>query len=422
MMASEFDEPVHMTMRQESPKKGGRSIPGMHFARRPSAMAVVLLLALPATLPAARPASIAPKRAATEAQLKAVQAEIARIQAKASRDQVETDKLSRMLRGAELSVGTAREALEGLRSERADRARRRAELAAQKRQREEQVSAERAALAGSLRAAYLIGRDEPLKLLLNQQDVGRAGRMFVYYSYFGRARAGELGRIEADVKQLEQLDAQLAGEEQHLAELQTSRQNELERLEAARSERRAALTNLQAQSRTRAQRLARLEREQTGLESLVRQLRRAIDRAPIDAHDAFSRLRGKLLWPVSGRIAASFGQARAGAVKWDGLLIDTQLGAPVHAIYGGRVIFADWLPGLGLLMIIDHGDGYLSLYGHNERLYKAVGAQVAAGDAIAAAGDTGGSASPALYFEIRKGDRAVDPLPWFSAATPAKAN
>jgi murein hydrolase activator len=387
----------------------------MHFSRRSWTVAVVLLV-----LPAALPASVSPKRAATEAQLKAVQAEIARIQAKASRDQVETDKLSRMLRSAELSVGEARQALEGLRSERLDRARRRAELAAQKHQREAQLSAERSALAGSLRAAYLLGRDEPLKLLLNQEDVGRAGRMFVYYSYFGRARADELGRIAADLRQLDQLDAQLATEEQHLTELESSRQSELNRLEAARAERRAALTSLQTQSRTRTQRLGRLEREQAGLESLVRELRRAIDRAPIDAHDAFSRLRGKLLWPVSGRIAASFGQARAGAVKWDGVLIDTQLGAPVRAVYGGRVIFADWLPGLGLLMIIDHGDGYLSLYGHNERLYQSVGAQVAAGDAIAAAGDSGGSANPELYFEIRKGDRAIDPMPWFSAATPAR--
>jgi murein hydrolase activator len=388
----------------------------MHFARRSWAVAVALLLVPPATLPA----SVNPKRTATEAQLKAVQAEIARIQAKASRDHVETDRLSGMLRSAELSVGEARQALEGLRSERADRARRRAQLAAQKRTRQAQVNAERTDLAGSLRAAYLLGRDEPLKLLLNQEDLGRAGRMFVYYSYFGRARADEVGRLEADVKQLDELDAQLAVEEQRLTELEASRQSELQRLEAARLERRAALTSLQAQSRTRAQRLARLQREQGDLESLLKELQLAIDRAPIDAHDAFSRLRGKLLWPVSGRIAASFGQARAGAVKWDGVLIDTQLGAPVHAVYGGRVIFADWLPGLGLLLIIDHGDGYLSLYGHNERLYKSVGAPVAAGDAIAAAGDSGGSASPALYFEIRKGDRAIDPIPWFNASMPAR--
>ncbi len=412
-MTSEIEQPIHTAARKGSPQKRARSIPGVR-PNRWAAVAAAMVCAWPAA------GSTGGKRTATEAQLKAVQAEIARIQARATRDQVETDNLTRMLRSAELAVGEARQTLDQLRSERADRAQHRAQLAVQKRQREAQIGAERATLAGELRAAYLIGRDEPLKLLLNQQDPARVGRMFAYYSYFGRARADELGRIEADVKQLDQLDVQLAAEQQHLAELETERRSELDRLEAARSERRAALTSLQAQSRTRAERLLRLQHEQVGLESLVRELRRAIDSAPLDAQDAFSRLRGKLAWPVEGRIAATFGQSRAGGVKWDGVLIDTQRGAPVHAVYGGRVIFADWLPGLGLLMIIDHGDGYLSLYGHNERLYKTVGAQVAPGDAIAAAGDTGGSSNPALYFEIRKGDRPIDPLPWFGASHPGR--
>jgi murein hydrolase activator len=396
---------------------GARSIPGEHSSRRLAAIAAALLFALASAPPgAAKP----PRRGQTEAQLKAVQAEIARIQAKASHDQAEADKLTRMLRTAELSVGASRQALSAVRSERADRARHRVSLAAEKRQREAEIAAERTRLAGELRAAYLIGREEPLRLLLNQEDPARAGRMFAYYGYLGRARAQDLGRIEADVKGLDELDAELAAEDEHLAALETDRQTELDRLEASRSQRRVALESLKAQSRTRAERLARLEHEQAVLESLVRELRRAIDRAPvIDSHDAFARLRGKLAWPVSGRLAASFGQSRAGAVKWDGVLIDTPLGTPVHAIYGGRVIFADWLPGLGLLMIIDHGNGYLSLYGHNERLLKPVGARVDAGDAIAAAGDTGGSATSALYFEIRKGDRPIDPLPWFNASRPA---
>jgi len=397
---------------------GARSIAGVHSTRRLAALAAAALCALPCAAPTAAPSG---KRGQTEAQLKAIQAEIARIHAKASRDQVQADKLTRKLRSAELSVGASRQALDALRNERTDRARHRAQLAAEKHAREAQIATERSMLAGELRAAYLIGRAEPLKLLLNQQDPARAGRMLAYYGYFGRARAEELGRIEADVQRLDELDGALAAEEQHLAELERDRQTELERLETARSARRAALASLASQSRTRAERLARLEREQSGLESLLRDLRRALDRTTIiDSRDAFARLRGRLAWPVSGHLAASFGESRAGAVKWDGVLIDTQLGAPVHAICAGRVVFADWLPGLGLLMILDHGDGYLSLYGHNERLFKPVGARVAAGDAIAAAGDTGGSATPALYFEIRKGDRPVDPRPWFASARPAR--
>ena len=121
---------------------------------------------------------------------------------------------------------------------------------------------------------------------------------------------------------------------------------------------------------------------------------------------------------MSGHLVARFGETRAGGVHWDGVLVATERGTPVKAVYAGRVIYADWLPGLGLLTIVDHGDGYLSLYGHNERLYKAVGEQVTAGDTIAAAGDSGGSSRPELYFEIRKGGKPVDPRPWFRAPDP----
>jgi septal ring factor EnvC (AmiA/AmiB activator) len=125
-----------------------------------------------------------------------------------------------------------------------------------------------------------------------------------------------------------------------------------------------------------------------------------------------------LSWPVAGKLIASFGQTRAGGVKWDGVLLSGAQGSAVRAVYHGRVVYADWLSGLGLLTIIDHGDGYLSLYGHNERLYKEVGERVTAGDTIATVGDSGGRSTPALYFEIRKAGRPIDPRPWFKSAAP----
>jgi septal ring factor EnvC (AmiA/AmiB activator) len=143
-----------------------------------------------------------------------------------------------------------------------------------------------------------------------------------------------------------------------------------------------------------------------------------MEKFPIDNNDAFAHLRGKLAWPVNGKLLARFGETRAGGVKWDGVLVGTERGAPVRAVYGGRVIYADWLPGLGLLTIVDHGEGYMSLYGHNERLYKAVGERVNAGDTLGSAGDSGGSNRPELYFEIRKAGKAVDPRPWFKASEP----
>jgi septal ring factor EnvC (AmiA/AmiB activator) len=353
-----------------------------------------------------------------EAQLQAVRSEIERITRQVSESQVERDRLTRDLKSAELSVGHAREALADLRRQRSEHAARRAALAAEQREREGQLRKNRNELAGQMRAAYLIGRQEPLKLLLNQEDPALAGRMFAYYGYFGRARAGQIKVIEDDMQRLAELTAELDAEDAQLAQLEQQQRGELTALEHARSQRSQVLAGLEAESRTRAQSLERLRSQQAGLEQLLRELRAALERYPLDTSTAFARLRGKLEWPVSGHLMARFGDARAGGVRWDGVLVATERGAPVKAVCEGRVIYADWLPGLGLLAIVDHGDGYLSLYGHNERLYKAAGERVAAGDTIAAAGDSGGSGRTELYFEIRKGGKPVDPRPWFKAADP----
>jgi murein hydrolase activator len=378
-------------------------------------LALWTLAALPAPGAPQHPEADARK---AEADLREVKSEIERITRQVSEEQVERDRLTRELRNAELSVGKARLSLTDVRRERAETAARRASLATEKHTRESELGANREALAGQMRAAYLIGRQEPLKLLLNQRDPQVAGRMFAYYSYFGHARAGQIKLIEDDVQRIAELQVQLEAEDARLAELERQQRTQLGALEQARATRTHVLADLDARSRSRTQNLERLRSQQAGLEKLVRELRSAMERFPVEGNDAFARLRGKLAWPVSGKIVARFGDARAGGVHWDGLVVATERGTPVKAVCQGRVIYADWLPGLGLLAIVDHGDGYLSLYGHNDRLYKAAGERVAAGDTIAAAGDSGGSSRPELYFEIRKGGKPVDPRPWFRATDP----
>ena len=367
-------------------------------------------------------AAAAPKPEAdakkAEAELQSVKSEIERVTREVSASQVERDRLTRDLKSAELSVGHAREALSDLKRQRAAHAARRSALATEKREREAQLDKNRGNLAGEIRAAYTIGRQEPLKILLNQEDPALAGRMFAYYGYFGRARAAEIRIIQDDVQRLADLAAGLDAEDAALARLEQQQRTELSALERARAQRSQVLAGLEAESRTRAQNLERLRAQQAGLEQLLRELRAAMERFPLETNEAFARLRGKLAWPVSGHLVARFGDARAGGVRWDGVLVATERGNPVKAVCGGRVIYADWLPGLGLLAIVDHGDGYLSLYGHNERLYKAAGERVAAGETLAAAGDTGGTGRTELYFEIRKGGKPVDPRPWFRAADP----
>ena len=395
----------------------GSSAPGRGHCRALLwALLWASLWALPANAaPASHPSSDAQK---TEAELQAVKSEIERVTRQVSNDQVERTRLAKELRSAEMSVSKAREGLDDVRRQRTQTAARRSALASQKKQREGDLARERDALAGQMRAAYMIGREEPLKLLLNQKDPQRAGRMFAYYGYFGRARAEQIHRIEDNVATLAQLDGQLEVEDGKLAELEKMQRAQLADMEEARSRRSLVLATLETESHNRSESLERLRSQQAGLEKLLKELRRALEKFPLDSNDAFARLRGKLAWPVSGRVVARFGETRAGGVKWDGVLVATERGAPVRAVYQGRVIYADWLPGLGLLTIVDHGDGYMSLYGHNERLYKAVGEQVAAGDAIASAGDSGGTTRPELYFEIRKSGRPVDPRPWFRETSP----
>jgi septal ring factor EnvC (AmiA/AmiB activator) len=383
--------------------------------RRTGTWAACALLALLCGALSAAPEA---DRKKAEAELQAIKAQIGRIASQVNRDQLERDRLARELRAAELSVGSAREGLERVKSEHAQRSARRAALAQDQHRHEVDLASARQDLASELRTAYLLGTVEPLKLLLNQQDPARAGRLFVYYSYFSRAHAREIERVNAELGAIGRSDQALAAEEARLQELESARHAQLSELEQARLQRSQVLANLQIESRNRVQSLERLQRQKAGLEKLLHDLERVVPSYPVNGQDAFARLRGKLAWPVSGRVVAHFGDTRAGGIKWDGVRIATERGSPVRAVSDGRVIYADWLSGLGLLAIVDHGSGYLSLYGHNERLLKGAGDHVAAGEPLAAAGDSGGEDSPELYFEIRRAGKPVDPRPWFTTPDP----
>ena len=373
-------------------------------------VALALVLGLLPRVQAHVPPQIAAHRA--QARLRAVRGQIARIAHQVEQSRLEQSRLTVALRSTEQSAGAARAALAAIRRQRAALAARRARLAARRRTRQADLAHAQQILAAELRSAYLIGRQGPLKLLLNQGDPGRMQRMFAYYSYFGRQRAADIAAIEADLKGLAQLRAELAAADAQLQGLEQQRNAQVTTLEHATVERRQVLERIAARTRTGTQRLARLRREQHGLLVLLAALRRAEARLPAERLQHFTRLRGHLPWPVAGQLIARFGQPRAGGLRWDGDLIATRLDAPVHAVAPGRVVFADWLAGLGLLIIVDHGGGYMSLYGHNDHLYARVGEQVAAGQLIAAAGDSGGASRPELYFGIRLGTRPIDPRLW----------
>ena len=331
-----------------------------------------------------------------EKELREVRERIEAMQRSMRRDTDKRDALSGQLRDAEENVRGAREKLGDLRKRIAESDAALKRLAAERAQNEAALAKQRDVLAAELRSAYVGGRQEQFKMLLSQEDPATLGRMLVYYSYFGRARASKIAEIQGIVAKIDE-DAQAEA--------------------AARDERSRALKAMNAQIRNRNDSIAKLKREAAALEKLIADLRRAMSDLPPTGGQAFEKVRGRLNWPVAGKVTARFGQSRGGGLKWNGVMIEAARGTPVKALYDGRIAYADWLPGMGLLVIVDHG-GYMSLYAHNEQLYKAVGERVSGGDAISTVGDTGGRSVPGLYLEIRRGAKAIDPIPWFRRPSP----
>jgi len=355
-----------------------------------------------------------PTPAQKEAELKKVNARIEKVRKAVNADIEKRDKLSAQLRDAELGVQGARRKLDETRALRIASESRLDDLERERASREKELAAERGALAGELRTAYVNGREEQLKLLLNQQDPAAFGRMLTYYGYFGRARAERIGSIRDKLEHLALLREKIAGESQRLKDLEARQEQELAALKGAQQKRTQAVVAIESQIKTRGGEIQRLQSQARGLEKLIADLRKALASAPVAKQAPFEPLRGKLPWPVQqGKVLARFGQPRAGgSLKWQGMLIGTDRGARVRAPFAGRIAYADWLPGMGLMIVLDHGGGYLSLYGHNEEVFKKVGDPVAAGDVIGAVGDTGGHNQPALYFEVRRGREPVNPENW----------
>lgn len=357
-------------------------------------------------------------RKRTEADLKALTERIERVRRQVQQDALEKDRLARDLRAAETSVARARGSLEQLRAERAERSAARAQLLERRKEREAAQRRTEQDLSAQVRSAYLMGRNEPLKMLLNQRNPGEFSRNLTYYSYFGRLRAAQIEEIEQNIAEIERLTAEIDAEDAELARLEGRQKDQVAELESARRQRGQVLASLEKQSATRSAQLARMQQQQAQLERLLKQLSRATEAVPYDPNAPFAQVRGKLSWPVAGKVDVDFGGQRAGGMRSDGIEIDAERGASVKAVHEGRVVYADWLPGRGLLIILDHGNGYLSLYGHADQLFRQVGAKVQAGETIASAGDSGGRKRAGLYFEIRRAGKPVDPRGWFRAKAP----
>lgn len=361
-----------------------------------------------------------PQRAAREAeaqaQLDALKRRVVALAAEQKRAEAEKSSALVALREADGRVAEAQRVVEAAEAEQARLA---AALAAKEAERSalaEALKAQREVLARLVRAAYAAGRYEQLKLLLAQDQVGAMGRSLAYHRHVQADRARRVQGVLAELDALAALTAEVQRQQADVAAAAASATTALAALEGEREARRQAVTALEASFKDREARLAALGRDQRAVEALLAQLRDAIADIPkrLDDDRPFASRRGQLPLPVEGaRVLERFGAALPGGLQSDGVRFAVARGTPVQAVAPGRVVYADWLKGYGLLVILDHGEGWMSLYAHNDTLRRGVGDWVRQGDALARAGDSGGAPQPVLYFELRRNGQPVDPRGWW---------
>lgn len=378
---------------------------------RPVRRAIALCLLLACSAPFAAPDD--PRQASSE--LTELRARIAALQKALESARAQESSLAKQVREVEQRIGALNRSLRDVKARLRDGERQLGTLQDEYARTNAALETERQLLARQLRAAYLTGRQEQVKLLLNQEDPARFGRTLAYYRYLNQARLARIEKVEAMLARLDALQQEIGVQREALAQSEAQQSAELAELAAERLRREALLERLQADIRVQGGELAQMQKDEKRLEQLIKDLQRALaDLTPEDGQrQPFAKLKKRLPWPVAGTLAAGFGDRRdVGNLRWRGAFIAAPADREVRAVAHGRVAFADWLRGFGLLIIIDHGDDYMTLYGHNQALFKEVGDWVGPGEVIANVGDTGGMARTGVYFELRHKGEPQNPQAW----------
>ena len=285
-------------------------------------------------------------------------------------------------------------------------------LAAQQSELESKLKLQRSLLAAQLKSAYSLGQHDYSKMLLNQQDTRKLERVLSYYQYFNRARLKQLADLNNTITDLQQVLADLSTKQQQLSATLLVLQQQQQQLTQAKSKQQQAVASLQNTLKQQGRQLEYLKQNEASLQTTLEQLRELAEKAR--ELIGLAKDKGKLTWPVKGSLLQRFGESRQGGISSRGILIQSPEGVSVKAIADGQVIYADWLKGYGWVIVLDHGAGFMSLYGHNQSLLKQPGSRINAGETIAHAGMSGGQAMPGLYFEIREKGEAVNPLQWLN--------
>lgn len=372
------------------------------------------------------PPALADEQAKAAQRLKALQTEITRVQERLESARGKQGKLERELRRIEGEIGRGSRELRDIDAQLARTQARLDGLRATRRDQLDALAEQRDLLARQVRAAYAGGRQAQIKLLLNQEDPAAVGRVLAYYEFLQTARLERIDAVESTLTDLRRTEAEIDQQTQALEAARKTQQQRQDALLAGKQERGEVLAKLRAEILSSDQRLTSLREDEEQLKALLAKLARVLEDIPNDGvMRPFTTLKGRLPWPADGQIKARFGEERGhtgASLRWQGVLITAPEGRQVRAISHGRVAFADWMRGFGLLVIVDHGDGYMSLYGYNQSLYASVGDWVEPGQVIGAAGRSGGHDTAGVYFEIRHQGKPVNPAQWCSQSVAAQTN
>jgi septal ring factor EnvC (AmiA/AmiB activator) len=350
----------------------------------------------------------------TRARLEQLEKDIAQITRQQRERQEQKNALQAELRKSEVALGqlmqeqqASRNAIAGNRAEISD-------LLEEQRKLQAAAQRQQAAVSEEIRNAWKSGGNDQLRLLLSEDDPQLLARMLAYYRYLLAARSELLDEYRDTLDSLITLEDTLRSRESQLQTQLAALAEQQRALESTRRKRQRVLGEIESAIKSDSAELAAREQDREQLEALLAEIDAALAQLiPVEDVEPFSAARGAMRWPVEGRITDSFGRPRnQGKMRWQGVRLKAEAGSVVTAIHHGRVVYADWLRGSGLLLVIDHGEGYMSLYAHNESLLREVGDWVSAGSPISTVGDSGGQSEPGLYFEIRKNGKPTDPKGW----------
>ncbi len=334
-------------------------------------------------------------------------------------DQVKSDRnaLQADLETAEGEVRNTRQKVRELRQELQNHQSRLHQLDKEKEALSSVKKHQQGSVGQHVNAAYQLGQQSSVKLLLNQQDPAQLSRNLKYYDYLIEARAKEIESLNGTLQQIDQVEAQITTTAAAVARDHEALTTEQISLEQQQARRKHTLGLLEQTISATDGKLQALEEDRRNLEKVLERVVAVAGDFDLDVPEQpFTAFKGKLPWPAQGKVVEKYGTKRIKKLTWQGLLIRAEEGSPVHAVHHGQVIFADYLRGQGLLIIVDHGGGYMSLYAHNQLLLKQMGEWVNSGEQIATVGQSGGQADAALYFELRFKGKPTNPASWLSKA------